>query len=318
LRQATSELTSNPLFLFEPLNPMRGRDRNVTFDYFLSKEAPEVKIEFLDTSGTVLRSFTGTPKQDKPAADADANPFFGGGPPRVTTAQGINRFTWDMRYEGATVFPGMIMWAAQPQRGPAAPTGKYTVRITANGETKSRDFNVAIDPRLVAEGISEADLLEQFKLSLRVRDKVSEANQAVIDIRSLREQINQRLQKVSARRKNEIQKLADAVLMPLTKVEEEAYQVRNRSGQDPLNYPIKLNNKIAALAGVIESADNKPTNQSVEVFNELSAQLDAQVAAMKDTLSKQLPLLNGALKREKLEPVDPKAKPAPPAPPAKP
>ena len=265
----------------------------------------------------MLRTFTGTPKPDKPAADADDNPFFGGGPPRVTTAQGINRFTWDMRYEGATVFPGMIMWAAQPARGPAAPTGKYTVRITANGETKSRDFNIAIDPRLVAEGISEADLLEQFKLSLRVRDKVSEANQAVIDIRSLREQINQRLQKVSARRKNEIQKLADAVLMPLTKVEEEAYQVRNRSGQDPLNYPIKLNNKIAALAGVIESADNKPTNQSVEVFNELSAQLDAQLAAMKDTLSKQLPLLNGALKREKLEPVDPKAKPAPPAPPAK-
>ena len=85
------------------------------------------------------------------------------------------------------------------------------------------------------------------------------------------------------------------MLVPLTAVEEEAYQVRNRSGQDPLNYPIKLNNKIAALAGVIESADNKPTDQSVEVFNELSAQLDAQLAKMKETLAKQLPLLNGAL-----------------------
>ncbi len=95
---------------------------------------------------------------------------------------------------------------------------------------------------------------------------------------------------MSGRRKDEIQKLADAVLLPLTAVEEEAYQVRNRSGQDPLNYPIKLNNKIAALAGVIESADNKPTNQSVEVFNELSAQLDAQLAKMKETLAKQLPL----------------------------
>jgi hypothetical protein len=313
LRQATPQLTSNPLFLFEPFNPMRGRDRNVTFDYFLSKEAPEVKIEFLDASGTVLRSFTGTPKEDKPAAAADANPFFGGGPPRVTTAQGINRFTWDMRYEGATVFPGMIMWAAQPQRGPAAPTGRYTVRVTANGETTSRDFTIALDPRLVAEGISEADLLEQFKLSLSVRDKVSEANQAVIDIRNVRQQITERLQKVTGRRKNEIQKLADAVMVPLTAVEEEAYQVRNRSGQDPLNYPIKLNNKIAALAGVIESADNKPTNQSVEVFNELSAQLDAELAKMKETLAKQLPLLNAALKREKLDAVDPKAKPAPPA-----
>ena len=311
LRQASAELTNNALFLFEPINPMRGRDRNITFDYFLNKEAPEVKIEFLDASGTVLRTFTGTPKAETPAA-GEGDFFFGGAPARVTTARGINRFTWDMRYEGATVFPGMIMWAAAPQRGPAAPTGKYTVRITANGETRSREFNVGIDPRLVAEGIREADLLEQFKLSLRVRDKVSEANQAVIDIRNVRQQINERLQKVSGRRKNEIQKLADAVLVPLTAVEEEAYQVRNRSGQDPLNYPIKLNNKIAALAGVIESADNKPTNQSVEVFNELSAQLDAELAKMKETLARQLPLLNAALKREKLDAVDPKAKPAPP------
>ena len=314
LRQATPELTNNALFVFEPLNPMRGRDRNVTFDYFLNKEASEVKIEFLDAQGNVLRTFTGTPKTEKPAAGGDDdNPFFGGAPPRVPTARGINRFTWDMRYEGAVVFPGMIMWAAQPQRGPAAPTGRYSVRITANGETKSRDFNIAIDPRLVAEGITEADLLEQFKLSLRVRDKVTEANQAVIDIRNLRQQINERLQKVSPRRKNEIQKLADAVMVPLTAVEEEAYQVRNRSNQDPLNYPIKLNNKIAALSGVIESADNKPTNQSVEVFNELSAQLDAQLQKMNDTLKKQLPLLNAALKREKLDAVDPKAKPAPAA-----
>jgi photosystem II stability/assembly factor-like uncharacterized protein len=318
LRQATPELTNNALFVFEPLHPMRGRDRNVTFDYYLNKEASEVKIEFLDASGNVLRTFTGTPKPEKPAAGGDDdNPFFGGGPPRVATARGINRFTWDMRYEGAVVFPGMIMWAAQPQRGPASPPGKYSVRITANGETRTRDFNITIDPRLAADGITEADLLEQFKLSLRVRDKVTEANQAVIDIRNLRQQINDRLQKVSPRRKNEIQKLADAVLVPLTAVEEEAYQVRNRSGQDPLNYPIKLNNKIAALAGVIESADARPTNQSVEVFNELSAQLDEQLQKMNDTLKKQLPLLNGALKREKLDAVDPKAKPMP-APTAKP
>ena len=156
-------------------------------------------------------------------------------------------------------------------------------------------------------------MLEQFTLSTRVRDRVSEANTTVITIRNVRQQINERLQKITGRRKNEVQKLADAVMVPLTAVEEEAYQVRNRSGQDPLNYPIKLNNKIAALAGVIESADNKPTDQSIEVFNELSAQLDAELAKMRETLAKQLPLLNAALKREKLEAVDPKAKPAPPA-----
>jgi photosystem II stability/assembly factor-like uncharacterized protein len=314
LRQATPELTTSTLHLFEPLNPMRGRDRNVTFDYYLNKDAGEVKIEFLDAQGTVLRSFSGTAKAETPApGGGDDNPFAAQAA-RVTTAKGINRFSWDMRYDGATVFPGMIMWAAQPQRGPAAPTGRYTVRITANGETKSREFTVALDPRLKAAGISEADLMEQFKLSMRVRDKVSEANQAVIDIRNLRDQVNQRLQKVPPRKKVEIQKLADGLMVPLTAVEEEAYQVKNRSGQDPLNYPIRLNNKIAALSGVIESADARPTDQSVEVFNELSAQLDAQLAKMKQTLATELPRLNAALKREKIDAVDPKAKPAPPKP----
>ena len=99
-------------------------------------------------------------------------------------------------------------------------------------------------------------------------------------------------------------------MKPLTVVEEEVYQVKNRSGQDPLNYPIKLNNKIAALAGVVESSDNKPTDQSYTVFKELSAKLDAQLRAMQKTLTTELPRLNAALKREKIDAVDPKAQPA--------
>ena len=194
LRQATPELTNNALFVFEPLNPMRGRDRNVTFDYFLNKEASEVKIEFLDAQGNVLRSFTGTPKTEKPA----------GGMTTTRSSAAARRARPSARHQSFHVGHALRRRGRVPGHdhvgGPAAawPARRRanTVRITANGETKSRDFNIAIDPRLVAEGIGEADLLEQFKLSLRVRDKVTEANQAVIDIRNLREQINQRLQKV--------------------------------------------------------------------------------------------------------------------------
>jgi photosystem II stability/assembly factor-like uncharacterized protein len=308
LRQATPELTSRNLFVFETFNPLRGRDRNVTFDYYLAKDADEVKIEFLDAQGTVLRSFTGTPKE-KEAPQDEMAAFFGGGPARVGTAKGMNRFTWDMRYEGADVFPGMIMWAARPQRGPAAPPGKYTVRVTANGETQTRDFTLGIDPRLLEAGVTEAYLHEQFKLSTEVRDAVSSANNAVVQIRSIRDQVNQRLEKVSARRKAEIQKLADGLLKPLTAVEEEVYQVKNQSNQDPLNYPIKLNNKIAALMGVIESADHRPTRQTYEVFEELSKQLEAQLQQLNSTLKTELPRLNAAFAREKLEPVNAEAKP---------
>jgi photosystem II stability/assembly factor-like uncharacterized protein len=316
LREANPQLTTSALHLFTPINPQRGFDRNVAFDYYLAKDADEVKLEITDASGKVLRTFTGKPTDKEPERD-DADFFFGGGPPpRVGVKKGMNRFTWDMRQEGAVTFPGMIMWAARPQRGPASPPGQYRVRVTANGQTATKTFTIGIDPRLKAEGITEADLHEQFKLSLRVRDKVTEANNAVIQVRSIREQVQDRLAKVPERRRKEIQAIADGLMKPLTAVEEEVYQVRNRSSQDPLNYPIKLNNKIAALSGVIEASDSKPTDQTYTVFDELSAQLDTQLKQRDAVLARELVRFNAALRREKLDPIDPNKKPAPP--PAKP
>jgi photosystem II stability/assembly factor-like uncharacterized protein len=316
LRQAEPTLLTRTLHLFEPVNPLRGYDDNMAFDYYLGREAEEVKVEVLDAQGKLLRSFTGTPKDPEPQAGrgggGGGGPFGGGPPPRVGVKKGMNRFTWDLRQEGAVVFPGMIMWAAQPQRGPASPPGQYSVRISALGETATRSFNIGLDPRLKAQGISEADLHEQFKLSTQVRDKVTEANNAVIQIRSIREQVTERMAKVPERRRAEIQAIADGLMKPLTVVEEEVYQVKNRSGQDPLNYPIRLNNKIAALSGVIESNDNKPTDQSYEVFKELSSELDAQLQKLNATLKTELRRINAAFQREKIAPVDPNAKPAPP------
>jgi photosystem II stability/assembly factor-like uncharacterized protein len=319
LRQANASITTDALHIFEPTNPLRGLDDNVRFDYYLGKDADEVKIEILG-DGKVLRSFTGTAKDAQQPAPGEGQRGGGFGdppPPRVGVKKGTNRFTWDLRQEGAVVFPGMIMWAGNPRRGPASPPGKYAVRITANGQTESRDFAIGIDPRLLSDGITEAYLQEQFKLSSRVRDKVSEANTAVVKIRAIRDQVTKAMEKVSTRRKSEIQTLADRLMKPLTLVEEEVYQVRNRSSQDPLNYPIKLNNKVAALMGVIESSDNRPTEQTYEVFDELSKALDAQLQKMDATLKTELPRLNAALKREKIADVDPNAKPAP-AEPAKP
>jgi photosystem II stability/assembly factor-like uncharacterized protein len=309
LRQATPTLTTENLHVFDPIDPLRGLDRNVAIDYFLKADSDTVKIDFLDAEGKLVRSFTGDAKAAAPPAnpDGDGGGFFGR-PPTVGLKKGVNRFTWDLRYEGATVFPGMIMWAAAPQRGPAAPPATYTVRITAGGEAKTQDFIVGIDTRL-KDQVTLADLQQQFKLSMEIRDKVSAANQAVIQVRAIRDQVNKALERVPAKKKAEIQAIADGLMKPLTVVEEETYQVKNRSSQDPLNYPIKLNNKIAALAGVVESSDNKPTDQSYTVFKELSGRLDAQLEKLNQALKTELPRLNAALKREKLDAVDPNAKP---------
>ncbi len=173
--------------------------------------------------------------------------------------------------------------------------------------TKSQDFALGIDPRL--KDVTMGALQEQFKLAMDIREKVSAANRAVIQVRAIRDQVNKAMEKVPARKKVEIQSLADGLMKPLTMVEEEAYQVRNRSGQDPLNYPIKLNNKIAALQGVVESAENKPTDQTYTVFKELSGRLDAQLQKLQETLKAELPRLNAALKREKIAEIDPNPKP---------
>jgi photosystem II stability/assembly factor-like uncharacterized protein len=314
LRQATPTLTNENLHLFDPVDPQRGLDRNIAIDYYLKNDQDSVTIEFVDAQGNVVRSFTGDAKPPAANPDGDGGGFFGGPPARVGVKKGMNRFTWDMRYEGATVFPGMIMWAANPARGPLAPPADFTVRVTAGGETKSQGFTIGIDKRLEGS-VTAADLAEQFKLATDIRNKVTEANSAVIQIRSIRDQVNQALEKVPERKKKEVQALADSLLKPIAVVEEEVYNTKLRSGQDPLNFPIRLNNKIAALQGVVESSDDKPTDQTYVVFKELSAKLDAQMQKLQQSLKTDLPRLNAALKREKIGEVDPNKKPAPPAPP---
>ena len=67
----------------------------------------------------------------------------------------------------------------------------------------------------------------------------------------------------------------------MQEIEETLYQTKNRSGQDPLNYPIRLNNKLAHLNSVVGNGDYPPTDQSVEVRKELTQQIDVQLARFK-------------------------------------
>ena len=132
-------------------------------------------------------------------------------------------------------------------------------------------------------------------------DRVGQANQAVIDVRKLRDQINDRLKKTDAA---QIHSSGDALRAKLTEVEEAVYQVRNRSGQDPLNFPIKLNNKIGHLLEVIEGGqDTKPTDQTYAAFKELSAELEVQLAKLKSALTTDLPAFNSQLSAANLQPV---------------
>jgi hypothetical protein len=96
---------------------------------------------------------------------------------------------------------------------------------------------------------------------------------------------------------------ADEFKTALSTVEGEIYQVRNRSNQDPLNFPIKLNNKLAALLGVVEGSENRPTEQSYEVFQYLSDLLDAELETLNDILQNGMPSLNERLDGLGLDPL---------------
>jgi hypothetical protein len=183
----------------------------------------------------------------------------------------------------------MIMWAAS-SRGPAAPPGRYQVRVTAAGVTKTQDFEIRRNAAV--PGVTDADLQAQFALAMQLSERVSAANRAVIRIRSIKDQITDRIGKTT---EAAIKTAGQSLSEKLTTVEGEIYQHRLRSGQDPLNYPIRLNNKLAALQGTVESGDYRPTDQSVAVFKELSARLDTQLSRLEALVKTDLAAFNASL-----------------------
>ncbi len=213
-------------------------------------------------------------------------------PARVPNKQGMNTFAWNMRYPDAVNFDGLIMWAAGTT-GPVAPPGTYQVRMRVGGETQSHTFRLKKDPRSDA---TDADLQAQFKLLIAIRDKTSAANNAVRLVRNMRWQVGDRAPKLTGAAAQEFKQLSDEMMGEMSAGEREVYQVKNQSSQDPLNYPIKLNNQIAALAGTVGSGEYRPTKQALEAFATLSKDLDAQLAAINKGMNSRLPRLNAILK----------------------
>ena len=306
LRQVRGTTTNEPVVLFDPADAVRSVSRGVVIDYFLKEPPGKVTIEILDAKGGVIRTFNSADSAPaaapRPAEEGEEGGFrFQGPAATVGNSKGMNRFTWDMRYPNAKDFPGMIFWSAST-RGPGAPPGRYQVRLTAGGTTQTQDFEIRRNTAV--KTVTDADLQAQFALAKQISERVSQANGAVIRIRELKQQITDRTAKSQG---DSIKAAGQALTDKLTEVEGEIYQHRLRSGQDPLNYPIRLNNKLAALQGVVESGDYRPTDQSYAVFKELSARLDKELARLETLVKTDVAAFNTALSATGLPPLkDPK------------
>ncbi len=190
----------------------------------------------------------------------------------------------------------MIFWGGGIG-GPTAAPGEYTARLTVNDKISEKSFRLLPNP---ISSSSVGDMKEQFDLLIEIRDKLTETHQCILDIRSMRDQLNDLLGKLDKEVNNEIIKEVSAIKDELTSIEENLYQTKNRSSQDPLNFPIKLNNKLAGVASVVSAGDWKPTKQSYETAAYLTDLIDAELAKFAQLKKERIEKLNQTLAVNKI------------------
>ncbi len=243
-----------------------------------SKPAPpdpwagRLKLEILDSHGAVVRTYPDPNKvkdMGEPAPSEDEEGPRSAHAPKLPHLSGLNRFVWDLRYEGAVAIPHAPLWAGSVQ-GPKALPGRYQVRLTLDGVSQTAPFEVVADPRL---SVTPADLKAQFDLQEAIVAKLTEVDQAVLAIRDLRRRIDAATAKDPSRAK-----AGQALDARITAIEEVLIQPRAHASEDALNYPVRLNNMLAALNALAGSSDARPTDQETAMFKTLSGEANVQLA----------------------------------------
>ena len=261
LRQMTANVTASRAHLFAPSGAVRRVQPGIV-DYYLRDAAQSVRLEIIDSTGALVSTL---------AAPTDA---------RTRTA-GFHRYRWTMRYPGSTVFPGIVLEGGDPSVGPWAPPGTYQTRLIVDGDTLRQSFRLTMDPRLPASAAAAAHA--QFDLAAQIRDKTSQANEAVLRIRALRQRIETN---IAASHDDGFIKAGRALLRDLAAVEGNLYQVRNQSPKDKIAFPIKLNNRLSGLRWNLEKGDDAPAESYYRVFRELSRELDDELNKLNQILEK--------------------------------
>ena len=259
-------------FLNAGTNPPDG----VIVTYYL-KEKPEddVSLTFLDPEGQVIKRFSSI-------SPAEAQE------PPVSSDAGANRFVWDMRYPGVREIPGDDSLRRYPT-APLAPPGTYRVQLTVRGQTQSQSFEIRKDPRV---SVAQDDLEAQFSFVVKIRDKVTEANDAAIRLREVQRQI-QEWESRAQGRYDTVVEAARASKKKLSAIDDELIQKPQARSNEYASkrgfFSNALNTRLADLISTVETADGRPTRQSYEVFDYLSSLIDGQVEQLKQATDEDVP-----------------------------
>ncbi len=260
-------------------NPVGG----AVFNYYLKNatDSSKVSITVFDKQDKIIKTFS---KNAKEPGD------------KLEFAAGLNQFAWDMNYPPAERVDGLILWNGGIGSVKAAP-GKYKARFRYGKDSVDIPFVIKADP---SYKMTEAEYDAQVGFLLQVRDKFSEVQKAIKNIRSIRGQINDFTAKLDTAGTKDIRKMGDSINKQMTSVEEALYQTKSKSGQDVLNFPIRINDKLAGLYGVAASGQNPPSKQAIETFAELGGQADTQLAKLKNILDKDLKAFNKMINDKQL------------------
>ncbi|MDX2282824.1 MAG: glycosyl hydrolase [Bacteroidia bacterium] len=302
LHQALPETGAASLHLYKPLDSYRlsgsalddeaerageNHPGGVLVHYYLKQKPADsiaVKLRFLEAGGAPIVTYSSADERHKRLFDS--------------LRAGCNRFVWDMRYERARDFEGMVLWWGD-MRGPRALPGTYTVRLIVGNDSMDQAFVIRKDPR---SQTGEAELREQFEFQLAIRDKLSETHAAIIQIRDVRAQLQQFTSRTADKDAyRELRKEARRIDSVMTSIEQALYQTKNRSGQDPLNYPIRLNNKLAHLGALTGIGDFPPTDQAQAFYAEVTAKIDAELVRWRELSAGALPAFNRALRAQEAD-----------------
>ena len=293
LHQLDESKKNQNTILFKPRDSYRTKGRaskkpsktsgqnleNGVITHFLLKNYTEkdtVQLTYTSMAGDTLANYNSSAKKkDK----------------KLEVKKGGNTFVWDTRGKGAEKLEGMIFWWASFDGAKAVP-GNYKVHLNVNGSTSSETFTILPDPR--AES-SVAEMQNQFDFITDINTTIEKAHQSIKKIRNVTEQLNAFTEqyKDDERTKDLVEK-AKAMKDKLGEVEKALYQTQNRSGQDPLNFPIKLTNKLGHLNSLVSIDDFPPTEQDIAVKNELTAKINKELKIFDDVVSSELLEFNAA------------------------
>jgi len=291
LRQLSPEAANAAAWLFTPRPTDRlggGRSRaprdagtnppsGAVIWYSLHAEPAadvELALEILEEDGDLVQRFTRKPPREEAR---ERRPDDGPDLRQLDANAGLNQFVWDLRYPGADSFPGMVLWSGGTS-GPRAVPGTYRARLTLGEWQAEVPFELLPDPR---SSSSVADMQEQFRFLSEVRDQLTAMHREIEAIRDVRGQVDALLGRLADdESKADLREAGKALVERIEAVEKGLYQTQNRSRQDPLNFPIRLNDKLAGLASTAGVGDHAPTAQAWAVKAEAEAAIDAELAKL--------------------------------------